>query len=276
MINRRRGFTLIELLVVISIIALLIALLLPALRQARESARRALCLTQTKSMASATHMYSLDHDDYTPQILNPKSPYSTAWTIPGGNFGSLDAKGHAALIPYLGGDAGDMLLRTDGFRFPHSNPSVWEIFTCPTWPELIEQRVYYWEYGGNTNHWVKFPLYNQFCGVNDPGPPPSGASARESGTKLSYLAPGFPLFADIAWLNVSTSGNQWGPAGWQQRVYYDSIAYIHNFMMGKFEGQNACRADGSAGWIGTSSDLSELYEYYIGAQGRAHLYPKNY
>ncbi|MBP8305358.1 MAG: type II secretion system protein [Phycisphaerae bacterium] len=40
----RTGFTLIELLVVITIIAIPMALLFPILREARETARRAVCL----------------------------------------------------------------------------------------------------------------------------------------------------------------------------------------------------------------------------------------
>jgi len=48
--RRPSAFTLIELLVVISIIALLIAILLPALGAARQSARRAQCASNMKSM----------------------------------------------------------------------------------------------------------------------------------------------------------------------------------------------------------------------------------
>jgi len=56
--NQRRGFTLIELLVVVAIIALLISILLPALQRAKEQAKRAMCLSNLKSIGNATQAYA--------------------------------------------------------------------------------------------------------------------------------------------------------------------------------------------------------------------------
>jgi prepilin-type N-terminal cleavage/methylation domain-containing protein len=62
----RRGFTLIELLVVIAIIAILAAILFPVFAQAKLAAKKTASLSQTKQMASATHIYLSDHDDRYP------------------------------------------------------------------------------------------------------------------------------------------------------------------------------------------------------------------
>lgn len=61
--NNRYGFTLIELLVVIAIIAILAAILFPVFAQARESARKAACLSNTRQMGTAVLMYSQDYDE---------------------------------------------------------------------------------------------------------------------------------------------------------------------------------------------------------------------
>ena len=55
---RKKGFTLIELLVVIAIIAILAAILFPVFAQARDRARQATCLSNTKQLSLGVLMYA--------------------------------------------------------------------------------------------------------------------------------------------------------------------------------------------------------------------------
>jgi prepilin-type N-terminal cleavage/methylation domain-containing protein len=64
--HRRRAFTLIELLVVIAIIAVLASMLMPVFAQARESARRAVCMSNLRQIGMALQMYATDHSERVP------------------------------------------------------------------------------------------------------------------------------------------------------------------------------------------------------------------
>lgn len=61
--HNQRGFTLIELLVVIAIIAILAGILFPVFAQAKEAARKTVCMNSVKETAIANLMYSSDYDD---------------------------------------------------------------------------------------------------------------------------------------------------------------------------------------------------------------------
>jgi len=59
----RRAFTLIELLVVIAIIAILASILFPVFAQAKETAKRIVCVSNLKNLTMAFLMYGADNDD---------------------------------------------------------------------------------------------------------------------------------------------------------------------------------------------------------------------
>ena len=57
---RRRAISWLDLLVALAIIALLIAIMLPSLARARQQAKRAVCMSNLKSLVMASHAYAVD------------------------------------------------------------------------------------------------------------------------------------------------------------------------------------------------------------------------
>lgn len=74
---RRCGFTLIELLVVIAIIALLAAILFPVFSRARETARKASCLSNMRQIGLATMQYTQDYDESMVKVYTYLGPGNT-------------------------------------------------------------------------------------------------------------------------------------------------------------------------------------------------------
>src|SRR5437588_10344522 len=74
--KKRFAFTLVELLVVIGIIAVLIGIILPALGRARESSRRAACLSNLRQLGMMIQFYANDYKDQVPLGYSNGQPWS--------------------------------------------------------------------------------------------------------------------------------------------------------------------------------------------------------
>ena len=100
----RRRFTLIELLIVIAIIAILAALLLPALRSAWETAKRAACINNQKSIGQYIHAYSTENSGSLNGLLGNWNNWLGRVAQTAGskyNFGSGPAKFETAKIDQI-------------------------------------------------------------------------------------------------------------------------------------------------------------------------------
>jgi prepilin-type N-terminal cleavage/methylation domain-containing protein/prepilin-type processing-associated H-X9-DG protein len=114
--RRTNGFTLIELLVVFAIIAILAAILFPVFAQARDKARQASCLSNTKQIATAFLMYTQDYDERSP------GGCFAEWSCDSSPTGWIDEQGKPSSTPY--NFTGLWVLR------PYIKAD--QVFVCPT------------------------------------------------------------------------------------------------------------------------------------------------
>lgn len=85
--RRERGFTIVELLVVIAIIGVLVALLMPAVQMARESARKAQCVSNMRQCAMAIANYASAKGQLPPSrsvvpLGSPATNVTLNWVYP--------------------------------------------------------------------------------------------------------------------------------------------------------------------------------------------------
>jgi prepilin-type N-terminal cleavage/methylation domain-containing protein/prepilin-type processing-associated H-X9-DG protein len=113
-----RAFTLIELLVVIAIIAILAAILFPVFAQAKESAKKTACLSNSKQLGLGFSMYATDNDDRYPGSLETITPIN-------GGFGWPHIPYDRQIAPYVKND--------QIYRCPDDNSGSGPASSIPFW-----------------------------------------------------------------------------------------------------------------------------------------------
>ncbi|MFI4910251.1 MAG: type II secretion system protein [Sedimentisphaeraceae bacterium JB056] len=128
---RRRAFTLIELLVVISIIAVLMSIMMPALGKVRQQAQATVCMTNIKTITTASMTYTADFDGKYP--LSGSRDSADKLPMWGGGY-PTSPYWDARLMPYI--DSGfsiDPRLNRDiaGSPLASVNPDTFAFLLCP-------------------------------------------------------------------------------------------------------------------------------------------------
>jgi len=161
--GKARGFTIVELLVVITIIGILMALLFPAINAARESARRAECISNQGQVGTAVLTYATGPKGKFPKHLNVKP-----------DSGGTDRTWSwiANIMRELGrGDIADVM-QTSG---PAGRTERIDILICPSDPPIDE-----------TSQQTSYVANSGIEGLDDPIA--NGIFHQTNDVTLSYVA----------------------------------------------------------------------------------------
>jgi prepilin-type N-terminal cleavage/methylation domain-containing protein len=219
----RSAFTLIELLVVISIIALLVGILLPALGSARESARRSVCKSNARQIATIWITYTVDNANELP-YRNANGPFYMSHT------GGFDTR--PIVEPYMG---------------------TADIFYCPNTEAGPDTPGRWYVPSSNGNTLIDYNIIARWY---------RPLSASNPINLVSYTGPRAKFIEKIDDVDgdyVMLSDQQWG-IGLPHPTWFNHD-YAENELSGNgWEGGNVTRYDGSTEWL-SSSDMEIQVSY---------------
>jgi len=234
--NHKHAFTLIELLVVIAIIAILAAILFPVFARARESARRASCLSNLKQIGLGIMMYVQDYDE-----KYPAANITIGQTPPNGYYWASGTSWFWQQVVY-----------------PYTKDI--NIFRCPS--ATLQQadaaggpQYYAYNYGANMMI-MRDGRYFQGGQYGSPTPKPPVAMAAINSASTTYLVMDAGYYRmDPPHIVTSASGWGWLPGGGAagDTGYYRGVEPNGRH----FDGVNLAYADGHAKWLKSSVVYNE-------------------
>jgi len=194
----RGGFTLVELLVVIAIIAILASLLLPGMARAKESSRKAACISNLRQVGIAVHAYSSDYDGRIP--YGPQAP---PFSHPAEFYPSTGSP--TTLLSLRSGPpvALGLMLKSHLAQTP-------KVLFCPGTDQAVDataelakvgttqaQGSYYYRHGGVTQLFYTPPAEPESIRLDSPGVNRNGRRVRALAMDSQFLCS-----ADVGTYNV--------------------------------------------------------------------------